>query len=106
MATKITVKTSSYNQRRYGKPWIATVDFSQTPKGEYKWGDWVGDHNSGSDGLLVIEADEGDIIARGQKDFRQPKNNVPAYYQVRNGERIKLTGKAEAYQLATAEKEQ
>lgn len=97
---KIEIKTTSYNQKRYSKPWIAVVDFSKNPKGDYNWGNWVGDHSNGSDGLLVIEANEGDIIAKGQKDFRQPKNSTPTYYQVRNGELVELTGKAEAYQVA------
>jgi len=101
---KIEIKTTSYNQLRYSKPWIAVVDFSQTPKGDYKWGDWVGDHKKGSAGLLVIDANDGDIIAQGQKDFRQPKNSAPIYYQVRNGELVELSGKAEAYQLAMAAK--
>ncbi len=102
MTTKIEIKTVSYNQRRYSKPWIATVDFSQNPKGEYRWGDWVGDHSNGSAGLLVINADEGDIIAQGQKDFRQPRNSAPTYYQVREGQLVELPNKAEAYQLAVA----
>ncbi len=96
----IEIKTTSYNQRRYSKPWIAIVDFSKTPKGEYKWGDWVGDHRNGSAGLLVINANEGDIIAQGQKDFRQPKNSAPTFYQMREGELVELSSKAEAYQLA------
>lgn len=100
---KITIKTNSYNQRRYSKPWIATVDFSQNPKGEYDWGTWVGNHNSGSEGMLVIEVEEGDVVARGQKDFRQSRNSTPTYYQVRNGELVELTGKAEAYQLSQAQ---
>ncbi len=101
MTTKLEIKTNSYNQRRYSKPWIAIVDFTYDLKGEFKWGTWVGDHNSGSDGLLIIDVDEGDIIARGQKDFRKPQNSAPDWYQVRNGELIKLAGKAEAYHFAT-----
>lgn len=99
---KITVKTSSYNQRRYSKPWIAVVDFSRNPKGDFSFGDWVGDHNNGSEGLLIIEASEGEIIARGQKDFRQPKNSAPDYYQVRDGQPVYLKSKVEAYQLSMA----
>lgn len=99
----IEIKTHSYNQRRYSKPWIAIVDFTQTPKGEFKWGNWVGDHNNGSAGLLVIDANDGDIIASGQKDFRQPRNSTPAYFQVRDGKLVDISGKAEAYQLAMAQ---
>lgn len=102
MTTQITINTGSYNQRRYSKPWIARVTFDAAGKAEFAWGEWIGDHRTGSEGTLVIEASEGDIIARGQKDFRQPKNSAPRYYQVRNGELAELAGKAEAYKLATA----
>ena len=30
---EIVVATESYNERRYGKPWIAKVDFSGSRKG-------------------------------------------------------------------------
>lgn len=102
MTTKIEVKTVSYNQRRYGKPWIAKVDFSNNPNGDFFWGSWVGDARNGSEGLLIIEANEGDIVARGQKDFRVPRNSSPAFYQVRDGQLVKLADKAEAYKLASA----
>ena len=94
----IEIKTSSYNQRRYSKPWIALVDFKKTPSGEYKWGDWVGDHRIGSEGILVIMANVNDIIAVGQKDFRQPKNSAPNYYYIDSiGNYMALDSKADAY---------
>jgi len=101
MSTKITSKTSPYNQRRYGKPWIARVDFSKNPKGDFSWGAWVGDSRTGSEGLLVIEANEGDIIAHGQKDFRG-NNGETTYCQIREGKLIKLASKVAAYQLTVA----
>lgn len=75
----ITIETASYNQRRYGRPWIAKVDFSQSPKGDFSWGDWTGDHYNGGEGVLSINANPGDIIAEGQKDFRQPRNSAPDF---------------------------
>jgi hypothetical protein len=102
VTAKIEIKTDSYNQRRYSKPWIAVVNFSNTPKGEYAWGDWVGDHNNGSNGILVISAEEGDIIASGQKDYRGNKTEI-TYYQVSNGALLPLSGKVEAYHLSTAD---
>ena len=87
--------TGEYNERRYGKPWIAKVDFSTSPKGEYEWGTWVG--TPGSNGILVIDADNGDIIARGQKDYRKPRNSTYRFYQLINGELVELDGKAAAY---------
>ena len=99
--TKVERATSSYNQRRYSKPWIAKVDFSKNPNGDFTWGDWVGDHHNGSEGLLVIEANPGDIIATGQKDFRQPKNSAPNWWIVApNGQLIICDGKAQAYKVA------
>lgn len=96
---KVEVKTSSYNQRRYGKPWIAKVTF-ETPKGEFHFGDWVGDHYNGSAGLLVLEADPGDIVAIGQKDFRKAQNSAPDWYRVDSeGGLGSLLNKAEAYKL-------
>ena len=100
----ITVDTSSYNARRYGKPWIAKVDFSSNPKGDFAWGSWVGTVNggNGSVGTLVIDAQDGDIVAKGQKDFRG-RGTECDYYQVRDGQLAHLVGgKAEAYKLATA----
>lgn len=94
---KITLETTSYNQRRYGAPWIAVVKFANNPKGDFAWGTWVGDR--GAAGLLVINAAEGDIVASGQKDFRG-NNTESTYYQVREGQLVKLAGKAAAYKLA------
>ena len=94
---EIRIETSSYNQRRYSKPWIAKVDFS-TPKGDFSWGDWTGDHYNGGEGILTIDADPGDIIAHGQKDFRQPKNSAPDFEIVEpDGSLTYLGDKGDAY---------
>lgn len=53
---EIKIETSAYNERRYGKPWIATVDFSNDRQGTFKWGDWIGDSQNGGSGTLVIDA--------------------------------------------------
>jgi len=78
---EITIETRRYNQRRMGKPWIAKVDFA-TPKGDFSWGDWTGDHYNGGEGVLSISATPGDIIAQGQKDNRQPRNSAPDFFVV------------------------
>lgn len=94
---EITIDTISYNQRRMGRPWIARVDFS-TPKGDFLWGDWTGDHYNGGAGVLSINADAGDIIATGQKDNRQPKNSAPNFYVVTPEDELKDLGdKGAAY---------
>lgn len=78
----ITTETKSYNEKRYGRPWIAKVDFSESAKGEFSWGDWIGDHYNGGAGMLSITANPGDIIAQGQKDTRQPRNSAPDFFVV------------------------
>jgi hypothetical protein len=101
---QITINTSSYNHRRMGKPWIAKVDFS-TPKGDYAWGDWTGDQYNGGEGVLSIDADPGDIIAKGQKDNRQPKNSAPDFYQViSDGTLDPIGDKGDAYKHFLAAK--
>jgi len=77
---EITKETGSYNERRYGKPWIALVDYSASRKGEFKFGEWVG--KIGGSGELYINAEVNDIVATGQKDFRKPRNSAPDYYIV------------------------
>lgn len=92
---KVEINTSSYNEKRYGKPYISCVDFSD-PKGIPTWGDWVG--QAGDAGLLTIDAYPGDIIMRGQKDNRNPKYSAPSYGQVNESGGIDwLDTKAEAY---------
>lgn len=101
---QITKETGSYNHRRMGKPWIARVDFS-TPKGEFAWGDWSGDHYNGGEGVLSIEAAPGDIIAKGQKDNRQPRNSAPYYYVVLADGRLDPLGdKGAAYKFYLSRK--
>ena len=82
MEKTIAIETSSYNQRRMGRPWIAKVDFTKSVKGEFIWGDWAGDHYNGGTGVLTISVNSGDIIATGQKDNRQPKNSAPDFFVV------------------------
>ena len=94
---EIRINTNSYNHRRYGRPWIAKVDFS-TPKGDFSWGDWTGDAYNGGEGVLSIDAVPGDIIATGQKDNRKPSNSAPYFYVVTAAGEIENIGdKGTAY---------
>ena len=61
----ICASTPVYNSKRYGKPWIAKVDFPLGEKVEFKFGQWHG--KPGESGMLEIEADEGDVVAIGQQ---------------------------------------
>lgn len=74
---KITRKTESYNDRRYGKPWIAKIVLEGNEL-KFKFGAWCGD--PGKEGILILdEIEPGEFYARGQKDFRQPRNSTPTY---------------------------
>ena len=94
---EITIETGCYNEKRYGRPWIAKVNFS-TPKGEFDFGNWTGDHYNGGPGILSIKAMPGDIIAKGQKDNRQPRNSTPGFFIVTaDGKLNSLGDKGVAY---------
>lgn len=77
---KLTIDTAPYNSRRYGKPWIALVTFDSASKAQFAFGSWVG--GGGEAGVLEIDAQPGQIVARGQKDYRKNKNSAPYYYIV------------------------
>lgn len=61
----------SFNQRRYGTPWVCTM----TPAGKYDFsqrvGTYTGDGYQGEAGdLVVTEPVEGQVYGYGQKDYR------------------------------------
>jgi hypothetical protein len=101
---KIQIETNYYNQRRYGKPWIAIVDFSDDGTANFNWGNWVGEN--GQDGILIIDVSPGDIVARGQKDHYKPRNSAPAWYRIDSAGNLMLVdSKKEAYKLYQEAKE-
>jgi len=69
-----TETTPRYNERRYGKPWIARLDFKRPGKPEYIFGSWLG--QPGQSGELSIEVAPGDVIATGQKDHRKGRGGA------------------------------
>lgn len=91
----LTLDTKPYNERRYGKPWIARVDFTSNPKGDYKWGDWIGDPGQAGE-LSLRGLSAGDIIARGQKDYRKGDSNMSWSYIDAKGQRIGVNDKISA----------
>ena len=91
---KIEIATASYNHRRYSKPYIATIDFSD-PRGVATWGQWVG--SPGEKGILLIDAEPGDVLMTGQKDGRG-RGSLPEYRQVTaDGSRTGEMTRAEAF---------
>lgn len=77
---KIQIDTQSYNEKRYGRPWIANVTFTSASKADFQFGEWCG--TPGCSGLLEIETEPGSVIAVGQKDFRKQANSAPRFFVV------------------------
>lgn len=101
---EIIIDTLSYNQKRYGKPWIARLDFSVKKEGEFIFGRWLG--SPGDPGELSLECAPGDVIARGQKDNRNPRYSAPRFsYIDASGKRVLCDSKIEAVKAARAVKE-
>jgi hypothetical protein len=70
-----TEKTPSYNERRYGKPWMAIVTTSMTK--DFSFIDWDG--RPGSVGEFNFDAAPGTLLAYGQKDIRKGRGGVDGY---------------------------
>ena len=68
-------KTSIYNERRYGKPWMAIVTTSLTR--DFAFLDWDG--RPGHAGEFTFEAKPGTLLAYGQKDIRKGRGGVDGY---------------------------
>jgi len=70
-----TVTTESYNDRRYGKPWLAEVTTHLTK--DFAFIDWDG--TPGHAGEHRFEAEPGTLLAAGQKDHRKGRGGVDGY---------------------------
>lgn len=76
---RIAINFDSYNKRRYSAPWIGRIvewEVGQNPK--IVWGKFIGDDDGGE---VEIEANPGDIIRAGQKDYRG-NNTTADWYEV------------------------
>ena len=62
-----TEKTPSYNERRYGKPWMAIVTTSMTK--DFSFIDWDG--RPGSVGEFCFDAPVGTLLAYGREGHPQ-----------------------------------
>jgi hypothetical protein len=71
-----TEQTESYNEKRYGKPWMAFVTGSLTK--DFAFIDWQG-RSPGCAGEFNFTADPGTLIAYGQKDIRKNRGGVDGY---------------------------
>ena len=67
--------TSSYNERRYGRPWHAKLINSISRNFEFL--EWDG--RPGREGIFRFEAEPGTLLAYGQKDIRKGRGGVDGY---------------------------
>lgn len=103
---KITIPVKPYDPAEYGKPYIATLDFSSgSSKPETTWGDLSGGLR-GKPGVLSIAVAPFDVLMVGQKGKRVAKS--PSYFVVsRDGETlIPASGRNDARTLSEGFKQQ
>ena len=76
----VSMDFSSYNERRFSRPWGAVITLNGT-KLKYDFcGNFVSD-KTGDEGTVFLKCKKGYIVAFGQKDGRG-KNSVNDFYQV------------------------
>ena len=74
--TNYTRRTTSYNERRYGKPWMGIPQGKMLTK-DYTFVTWDG--TAGSEGIFEFQAEPGQIVAYGQKDIRKNRGGIDGY---------------------------
>ena len=67
--------TESYNERRYGRPWMAIITDLLTKN--FTFLEWDG--RPGHAGEFNFEAEPGTLLAFGQKDVRKGRGGVDGY---------------------------
>ena len=92
-----TIKTySSYNNRRYSKPWAAKVTLDDQKRMKMNFcGLYTA--KDGDAGDLKIDAQNGELIAFGQKDGRGNKTKIT--YAIFENDSLKILEKTEAYKI-------
>lgn len=69
--------TDSYNEKRYGAPWLGLV--TDHLREGFTFVDWQGDKWKGTKGEFVFDAQPGTVYAYGQKDHRKGRGGVDGY---------------------------
>mgnify|MGYP003452049273 FL=1 len=96
-AKRVTVDFPSYNEKRYGSPWIARVTLWPVgSRPDLVFGNYLGDHRNGGAGEAEILAKPGDIVRWGQKDNRGNKNTEAWWGVVNDDATITRLTEAEA----------
>lgn len=95
MNITVTFPVSPYNSRRYGKPWGAVITFDGAkPRYDFSAGSYLGDSGGGE---IVIICRAGDIIARGQRDNRNPKYTENEWHVVSDDGSPQAVSQADAF---------
>lgn len=95
---KVLKKYDNFNFRRYGNPWVASLNKNGKIDFSHKVGGYTGAYNKGEAGeLYITDPIEGGVYAYGQKDYRG-NNTEFSYVKYENGKFIPIekTGLIEA----------
>ena len=94
----------TYNERRFSKPWIAVVEtWPVGGRPTLRWGSWLG--KEGQVGELEIDANVGDVVKFGQKDYRKRSGTVSKFGVVHSNGTIMEVPEKEAREFFEAEME-
>jgi hypothetical protein len=98
--TTLTIEFSAYNAKRYSRPYIANVTFTQDGLMSTRWGNVIGTASEG--GVLVLDnVTPGSIVMQGQKDNRAAAwKSAADYYVVQDDGTLQRTTRARAFQLS------
>lgn len=87
---KVIKSYESFNERRYGNPWIAKVNSEGKIDFSVRIGGYTGKYGKGEAGqLYVTDPKENTIYAFGQKDYRG-NNSEHEYVQFKDGKFIPI----------------
>lgn len=90
---RVIYKVESYNTRRYGRPWIASIkswNIGERPELSFGGGSW---------NTAELDAEPGDIVKIGQKDNRNPKYTENNFAVVQSDGTVVEIGENEAREL-------
>lgn len=89
------IKTDEYNEKRYGKPWLATISSWAGSNPELQFVPWRGDE--GCEGFFEVELRPGQVLKRGQKDHRNPNGTANDFFVITDAYKLVRVGKADAH---------
>ena len=89
------IETDEYNEKRYGKPWLATISSWNGASPDLEFVPWIGDE--GREGFFEVELRPGQVLKRGQKDHRNPNGTTNSFRIVNSDLTLTRIDKAEAY---------